>query len=86
MCLTIYFKHFAFINNCLESSSIKAYLVDFSFNCLIDSLMFLNILYLTLEILKFYSSRLILINSQPSSFSIAFCLCIVMKIDINSIA
>ena len=45
MCLTIYFKHFDFmelfdlnsnLNNLFEISSIKAFLVDFSVNFLVD--------------------------------------------------
>ena len=73
--LTTYFKHFVFIelsflnynlNNLFERSSIKDFLVD--------SLMCLCISFMALKILKFSSSGLILINSQLSSFSNAFCL------------
>ena len=48
MCLTIYFKHFVFmelfdlssnLNNLFESSSIKACLVDSSVNFLVDLVM-----------------------------------------------
>ena len=85
MSLTIYFKHFVFmelldlnsnLNNLFESSSIKDFSVEFLVDFLIDSLMCLNISFLTLQILTFSSSGLIIINSQPSFFSIAFCLCI----------
>ena len=85
MSLTIYFKHFVFmelldlnsnLNNLFESSSIKDFSVEFLVDFLIDSLMCLNISFLTLQILTFSSSGLIIINSQPSLFSIAFCLCI----------
>ena len=53
-----------------ESSSIKDFLVDF----LVDFLMCLCISFIVLKKLKSSSSGLILISSQPSSFSIAFCL------------
>ena len=58
------------LNNLLESSSIKAFLVDF----LIDSLMCSYNLLLALPILTFFSSGLILIKSQPNFFSNPFCL------------
>ena len=60
------------LDNLFESSSIKTFLSDF----LIDYFLCLNISFLALEILKFSLSGLILINSQPNSFSNAFCLCI----------
>ena len=60
------------LNNLLESSSIKDFLVDF----LIDSLMCLNISFLALEILKTFLSGSILISLQQSFSSNAFCLCI----------
>ena len=81
--LTTYFKHFLFMglfdlnsnpNNLFESTSIKDSLVDSSVNFLVDLVMCLCISFIALKILKFSSSGLILINSQPSSFSIAFCL------------
>ena len=43
---------------------------------LVDFLMCLCISFMALKVLKFSSSGLILINTLPSSFSIAFCLCI----------
>ena len=83
--LTIYFKHFVFmelfglnsnLNNLFESSSIKDYLLDFSVNFLVDILMCLCISFIALKILKSSSSGSILINLQPSYFSNTFCLCI----------
>ena len=85
MCLTIYFKHFAFMqlfdlnsnfNNLFEISSIKASLVDFSVNFLVDLAMQFCVLPISTKILKFSLTGLILINSQPSFFNIAFCLSI----------
>ena len=76
MCLATYFEHFVFmelfdlnssLNNLFEGSSI---LVDFSVNFLIC----LCISFIVLKILRSFSSGLILINSQLSSFSIDFCL------------
>ena len=81
--LTTYFKHFVFIelfdlnsnlNNLFESSSIKHFLVDTSVNVLVDLVMQFCVLPISTKILKFSLAGLILINSQPSSFSIAFCL------------
>ena len=75
--LTIYFNAFDIIelyflntifNKAFKILSIKDFLVDF--------LMHQCILFMALKILIFCSSGLILITSQPSSFSIAFCLCI----------
>ena len=65
------------LNNLFESSSIKDSLVDSSVNFLVDLTMYI-ILYLTIsaKILKFSLAGLILINSQPSLFSIVFCLSI----------
>ena len=83
--LTIYFKRFVFmelfdlnsnLNNLLETSSIKDFLVDFSVNFLVDFLMCLCISLIALQILKSSSSGSILINLQPSSFSNASYLCI----------
>ena len=54
------------VNNLFESSLLKDFLVDF--------LMCLCISFIALKILKSFSSALILINSQLSSFSNAFCL------------
>ena len=62
------------LNNLFESSSIKDFLVDFAVDFLIYSLMCLNISFLVLKLLKYFLSGLILINSQLSSFSNAFCL------------
>ena len=75
--LTIDFKHFVFIewfdlnstsSNLFERTSISNFLVDF--------LMCLCILFISLKMLKFSSSGLILINKQSSSFSSTFCLSI----------
>ena len=75
--LTTYFKALDFnewsdlnsnSKNLFEILSLNNFLVDFS--------VCLSILFMALKILKFCSSELILINSQPSSFSIAFFLCI----------
>ena len=65
--IKLYFLN-TIINKAFEILSIKDFLVDF--------LMHLCILFTALKILKFCSLGLILINSRPSSFSIAFCLCI----------
>ena len=73
--LRIHFKHFDFIewfdlnsnsSNLFQTSSASDFLVDF--------LMLLCILFIFLEIFKFSSSRLILINTQSIFFSSAFCL------------
>ena len=82
--LTTYFKHCFYgvmlffldpnLHNLFESLSLKYFLVDFSVDFLIDSLMCLNISFLALKILKSFSSGLFLMNSQLSSFSNAFCL------------
>ena len=81
MCLTTYFKHFVFIelfdlssslNNLFENSSIKDFLVDF----LVDLTMQCCILPISTKPLKFSLAGLILINLQPSSFYIGFCLSI----------
>ena len=53
-------------SNLFERSSISDFSVDF--------LMCLCILFISLKMLKFFSSGLILINKQSSSFSSAFCL------------
>ena len=83
MCLATYFKHFVFmelfdlnssLNNLFESSSLKDFLVDSSVNFLVDLTIKLCILPISTKILKSFSSGLILINSQPSSYSIALCL------------
>ena len=75
--LKTHFRHFDFIewfdlnsnsSNLFERSSISDFLVDF--------LMCLCILFISLKMLKFFSSGLILINAQLSSFSSAFCLSI----------
>ena len=72
--LTIHFKHFDFIewfdlnfncSNFFERSSTSDFLVDF--------LMCLHTLFISLKILKFPASGLILINAQSSSFFSAFC-------------
>ena len=70
------------MRNCLtilavfSKSSTIVFLVDSSLNFLIDFLMLLNILLLTLEMLTFSLSGLILTNLQLSSVSIYFCLCL----------
>ena len=75
--LTIHFKHFVFIewfdlnsdsSSLFERPSIRDFLFDF--------LMCLRILFFSLKMLNFFSSGLILINTQSSSFSSAFCLSI----------
>ena len=75
--LTTHFKHFDFIewfdlnsnfSNLFETSSIKDFLLNF--------LMSLYILFISLKMLKIFSSGLILINTQLSSFSSAFYLSI----------
>ena len=85
MCLATYFKLFVFmelfdlnsnLNNLFESSSIKDFLVDSLVTFLVDLIIKLCILPISTKILKFCLVGLILINSQPSLFSIAFCLCI----------
>ena len=67
------------LNNLFESSSIIAFLVDF----LANFLMCLCISFMVLKILKFSLSGLILMNSQPNSFSNAFCLCISWSITLS---
>ena len=83
MCLATYFKHFVFmelfdlnscLNNLFESPSLKDFLVDSSVNFLVDLIIKLCILPISTKILKSFSSGLILIKSQPSSYSIALCL------------
>ena len=80
---TINFKHFDFMelfssnsnsNTRLEILSIKDFLVDFSVNFLVDLIVCLYILFMALNLLKFSSSKLILINLQSSSSSISFLL------------
>ena len=75
--LTIHFKPFDLIewfdlyfnsSNLFEIPSINDFLVDFS--------MCLCILFISLEMLKFSSSGLILINTQSSSFFTVFCISI----------
>ena len=75
--LTIHFKHFVFIewfdlnsdsSSLFERPSIRDFLFDF--------LMCLRILFFSLKMLNFFSSGLILINTQSSSFSRASCLSI----------
>ena len=61
------------LNNLFESSSIKDFLVDSSVNFLVDLVMYFCILLISTEILKFSLAGFSLINSQPGSFSIAFC-------------
>ena len=62
MCLTIYLKHFAFmelfdlnssLNNLFESSSVRGFLVDSSVNFLVDLAMKLFILPISTKELKF---------------------------------
>ena len=72
------------LNNLFESSSTKGFFVDSSVDFLFDSLMWLNISFMALKTLKFSLSELILINSQPSSFSNAFCLSISQPISLSS--
>ena len=62
------------LNNLFESSSIKDFLVDSSVNFLVNFLICLCISFMALKILKVFASGLILINSQVSYFSNAFCL------------
>ena len=77
MFLTIRFKHFDFIerfdlnsisSNRFERSSISKFLADF--------LMCLCIVFISVKMLNFFSSELIIINAQLSYFSSAFCLSI----------
>ena len=81
MCLTTYFKHFVFIelfdlnsnpNSLFERSSITDVLIDF----LVDLTMYICILPSAIFTSKLSLLGSILINLQPSSFSIAFCLSI----------
>ena len=78
--MTTYFKHFVFMelfdlksnpNSLFEMSSIKD-----TVNFLFDLVMYFCIYPISTTVLKFYLAGLILLNSQPSSFSIAFCLSI----------
>ena len=80
---TINFKHFdvmeLFSSNSnsnirLEILSIKDFLVDFSVKFLLDLIACRYILFMALNLLKFSSSKLILINLQSSSSSISFLL------------
>ena len=64
------------LNNLFENSSIKNFLVDSSVNFFVDLVMNFFILPISTKIIKFSLAELILINSQPSLFSIAFCLSI----------
>ena len=73
--LTTHFKHFDFIewfdlnsssNSLFEILPIKDFLDDF--------LMCLCILFISLKMLKYFSSGLILLNTKLSSLSNAFCL------------
>ena len=75
--LTFHFKHFDFIewfdlnfgsSNLFQRSSISDFLVDF--------LMCLCVLLIYLKMLEFFPSGLVLIYTQSSSFSSAFCLSI----------
>ena len=77
MFFTIHFKYFDFIkgfvldsnsSNCFERLSISKFVAEF--------LICLCILFISLKMLKFFSSGLIQINTQSSSFSSAFCLSI----------
>ena len=81
--LTAYFKHFVFmelfdlnsnLNNLFEISSIKIFLVDSSVSFLFASTIKFCILLIAAKKSNFPLAGLILINSQSSSFSIAFCL------------
>ena len=90
--LTTYFKHFVFmelfdlnsnLNNLSEGSSIKGFLVDSSVRFLFASTMNFCILPISTKTSKFSLSGLILINSQSSSFSIAFCLLISWSISLS---
>ena len=62
------------IANDFFTPSIKDFLVDYSVNFLFDLLMYLCISFIALGLLRYFSSALIPINSQPSYFSTAFCL------------
>ena len=90
--LTTYFKHFVFIelfdlnsnlNNLFESSSNKDSFVDSSANFLFSSTIKICILPISTKILKFSLAGLILINTQPNSFSNAFCLSISQPISLS---
>ena len=76
-CLTILYKHFDFIdwfdlnsnsNSLFEIMSINDFLVDSSVNFLFDSLIWLYILPVSVELSRSFSSELIIINSLSSSF------------------
>ena len=62
------------VNNLFESSSMKDFLVDSLVSFLVNFLICPCISFMTLKILKSFSSGLILINSQLSCFSNVFCL------------
>ena len=78
--LTTYVKAFDFIELNSNSNS-KNFFEILSVNDFLDDfLMCLCISFIALKILNFFSSGLILINSQPNYFSIAFSLCISFSI------
>ena len=75
--MTIYFKAFAFMEWFDWNSSSNGLFEIFSTkNFLDDSFVCFCILFIALKISKIYSSGLILVNTQQSSFSIAFCVSI----------
>ena len=73
--LTINLKHFYVIESFdLNFSSNSLFKILSIKDVLVDFLMCLCISFIAFLSLKLYSSGLILINSQASSFSIVFCL------------
>ena len=79
--LTTYVKAFDFIEWFNSNSNSKSFFEILSVNDFLDDfLMCLCISFIALKLLKIFSSGLILINSQPNYFSIAFGLCISFSI------
>ena len=97
MSLTIYFKHFVFmelldlnsnLDNLFESSSIKDFSVEFLVDFLIDSLMCLNISFLTFLTFYCFLSLYFMVNISifMTLFINFYRKFIVMKVKINSVA
>ena len=64
------------LNNLFESLSTKDFLVDSLASFLAELTMQLCVLEISTKTLKFSLAGLILMNSQPNSFSSSFCPCI----------
>ena len=79
MFLTIHFKHFDFIESFDLNSNPKNLFVRSSINdFIVVFLMCLCILFISAKMFKFFSSGLILISTQSSSFYNVLCLSILL--------